>query len=534
MILQLNNLVLPFDHSEDELNNRVLKLLQIDCGLLLSLKIQRSSLDSRRGRPIRRVYSVLIEVRDDWDWDPLIQMLPNLSRWKPHSYQLPSSSGQRTLTRPIVVGSGPAGIFASLVLAEAGLEPLILERGEPVEIRTKHVGQFWAEGILNPESNVQFGEGGAGTFSDGKLGSRIKDKSGRREKILQTLVDAGAPPQILIDAKPHVGTANLAKVVRNLRLRITDLGGEYRFGAMVQDLIVDGCKLTGLVLASGERISSSAVILAVGHSARDTFEMLNARDIQLEAKPFSVGFRVEHPQGMIDLSQYGEQAGHPALPAADYQLSFHSSERRTVYSFCMCPGGFVIGAASEQNRVVTNGMSQFERNGLNANSALVVEVFPGDFSDEPLGGIALQRRWEKIAFELGGGNYHAPVQLVGDFLSGKPSNSLGQVSPTYRPGVTPVDLRVIYPAFVSRAVEEALPQFDRKIRGFARNDAVLTGVETRTSCPLRIVRGKDFQSVSLRGLYPAGEGSGYAGGIMSSAIDGMKAAEMIIQSVNRQ
>jgi len=419
------------------------------------------------------------------------------------------------------------------VLAEAGLEPLILERGEPVENRTNHVRQFWAEGVLNTESNVQFGEGGAGTFSDGKLGSRIKDKSGRREKILQTLVDAGAPPQILSDAKPHVGTAYLAKVVRNLRLRITDLGGEYQFGSKVHDLIIEDGDLKGVVLASGERLSSSLVILAVGHSARDTFEMLKARDIQLEAKPFSVGFRIEHPQEMIDQSQYGKQAGHPALPAADYQLSFHSSERRTVYSFCMCPGGYVIGAASEKNCVVTNGMSQFERSGRNSNSALVVEVFPGDFSGEPLGGIALQRRWENTAYELGGGNYQAPVQLVGDFLSGQPSYSLGQILATYRPGVSPVNLREIYPSFVSRAIEEALPQFDRKIRGFDRSDAVLTGVETRTSCPLRILRDKDFQSVSLRGLYPVGEGSGYAGGIMSSAIDGMKAAELIIQGISQ-
>ncbi|MEJ2447749.1 MAG: hypothetical protein P8Y37_07385 [Anaerolineales bacterium] len=368
MILQLKNLVLPFDHTQEELKNRVLQLLKIDSRLLLALDIQRSSLDSRRGRPIRRVYSVLIEVREDWDWDSLIQILPNLSKWKPHSYQLPSLSGKRPLTRPIVVGSGPAGIFASLVLAETGLEPLILERGEPVETRTKHVRQFWSESILNTESNVQFGEGGAGTFSDGKLGSRIKDKSGRREKVLLELVEAGAPQQILIDSKPHVGTAYLARVVPRLREKIQAMGGEYRFDSKVVNLLVENGAAQGVELDSGERISGSAVILAVGHSSRDTFEMLKTRGIALSAKPFSVGFRIEHPQLLIDQAQYGKQAGHPALEPADYQLSYRTSLGRTVYSFCMCPGGYVIGAASEEGTVVTNGMSQFERDGQNGRN----------------------------------------------------------------------------------------------------------------------------------------------------------------------
>ncbi|MFN2113696.1 MAG: NAD(P)/FAD-dependent oxidoreductase, partial [Anaerolineales bacterium] len=526
-MLQINNLALPFDHAQQDLEKAVRDFLGLGSQDFLEVIVQRCSLDSRKGRPIRKVYTVLARIANEEHLGPLVRKTSDLSYWKSQTYQAPVLIRKRSGLRPIVIGSGPAGIFASLILAEAGMEPLVLERGSPVSKRTQDVRRFWQEGILDLESNVQFGEGGAGTFSDGKLGSRIKDRSGRRDKILLELVDAGAPEQILVNSKPHIGTDMLAGVVQNLRIKICELGGEYRFGAKVADLEIEGRRIRGVVLGSGERLLSDAVILAVGHSARDTFSMLAERGIKLAPKPFSVGFRIEHPQGLIDRNQYGDKAGHPDLPTAEYQLSYRSSLGRTVYSFCMCPGGYVIGAASEFNMVVTNGMSEFQRDGLNANSALVVEVFPGDFDGEPLGGISLQRKWEQQAFLLGGGNYHAPAQLLGDFLSGRESTELGGISATYLPGIKLGNLRQAYPDYIIRAIEEALPVFDRKIRGFSRKDAVLTGVETRTSCPLRILRNEDFQSINLRGLFPAGEGSGYAGGIMSSAIDGIKAAEKV-------
>jgi uncharacterized FAD-dependent dehydrogenase len=380
---------------------------------------------------------------------------------------------------------------------------------------------------MNEESNVQFGEGGAGTFSDGKLTTRIKDRSQRTGKILQELASAGAPKEILIESKPHIGTANLVRVVKKLREKIEGLGGEYRFESRVDDLLLENDSAVGVVLSSGERISTSSIILAIGHSARDTFIMLKDRGVEMAPKPFSVGFRIEHLQSMIDQNQYGNHAGHPALGAADYQLSFRTSNGRAVYSFCMCPGGTVIAAASEMESIVTNGMSQFARDGENANSAIVAEVYPEDFSNEPLGGFEFQRLWERNAFNLGGSDYFAPVQLVDDFKNNHRSDQLGRVKPTYRPGVRLANLDEALPGQITAAIREALGKFNGRIPGFTDKDAVLTGVETRTSCPVRILRGKDGQSISVKGIFPAGEGSGYAGGIMSSAVDGIKAAENI-------
>lgn len=531
-MLKITNLSLPFDQPDQTLASVILRELGIQSQQLLSWSIQRRSLDARQNHPLRKIFSVIIEVADETSLQGKIEQDRNLSHWEETSYRSPGEGKAALKERPVVVGTGPAGLFAGLILAEAGLNPLLLERGKPVQVRTEDVKAFWRHGELDPESNVQFGEGGAGTFSDGKLGTRIKDKLGRREKVLRELVNAGAPRDILIDNKPHVGTANLVNVVARLRDRIEELGGEYRFGSRVADLLKDEEKLHGVILDSGERILSSSVILAIGHSARDTFTMLADRGVAITPKPFSVGFRIEHHQDLIDRSQYGKAAGHPALDAADYQLSYHTSSGRTVYSFCMCPGGTVIGAASEPHALVTNGMSQYERSGKNANSAIVVEVFPRDFKMDPLGGFAFQRFWEQNAYQLGGGGYHAPVQLVQDYLSGQATGRLGSVKPSYLPGIRLADLRGALPEYLTGPIAEALRVFDRKISGFIGPDAVFTGIETRTSCPLRIVRGKDFQSVSLQGLYPAGEGSGYAGGIMSSAIDGIKAAEMIIQAAS--
>ncbi len=528
-MIRLNSIKLPLEHTDTDLEKEILRLLNIPHKDLLSYRLLKRSLDARKGRPLRRVYSVVVEVADEGSLDRRVKKNPNLDYWEETAYQPPSIIANKMTGRPVVVGTGPAGIFAALILAEAGMDPLLLERGRKVQKRTADVAGFWRNGKLDRESNVQFGEGGAGTFSDGKLRTRVKDKHGRKEKILRELVDAGAPDEILIDSKPHVGTANLVRVVRNLRERIEDLGGEYKFGSRVDDLMISGGEIQGLVLASGEEIRASAVILALGHSARDTFAMLADRGVAIAPKTFSVGFRIEHPQLLIDRNQYGEAVGHPVLGAAEYQLSYRTSLGRTVYSFCMCPGGAVIGAASEEGRLVTNGMSQYERSGKNANSAIVAEIFPADYSGRPLGGLEMQRKWESKAFQVGGGDYHAPIQLVGDFLSRTPTITLGEIKPTYQPGVRPGDLYQVLPDYVTAAIAEALPIFEGKIAGFTRRDAVLTAVETRTSSPLRIVRGKDFQSITVRGLYPAGEGSGYAGGIMSSAIDGIKVAEKIVQ-----
>lgn len=533
-MIRITELILPFDHDEDDLRLAVLKTLGIETGQLKSVAISRSSLDARKKHAIRRVYTLYIETADEKQVLEKNAKNRKISRAPETKYNVPILIGKIKRHRPLVIGTGPAGIFAGLVLAEAGCSPLLIDRGKPVSERTRDTYNFWKTRELDSESNVQFGEGGAGTFSDGKLQTRVKDKLNRDKKILQELVLAGAPEEILFKNKPHIGTAKLVKVVENLRKKIVELGGEYQFQSRVVDLILERDQIKGVRLQSGEEIRSDHVILAIGHSARDTFKMLSRRGVQLEAKPFSVGFRIEHPQTVINQNQYGKQAGHPLLEAADYQLAHHSSLGRTVYSFCMCPGGLVIAASSEPGTVVTNGMSQYDRNERNANSAIVAEVVPADFKNNPLGGIEFQRHWEEKAFIQGGENFNAPCQLVGDFLSGKQSSALGSVQPSYLPGIKMADLRKSLPVFVVSAIQEALPEFEKRIRSFTLADAVLTGIETRTSSPVRILRGKDYQCISIRGLYPAGEGSGYAGGILSSAMDGIKAAEAMIKHMNEE
>jgi uncharacterized FAD-dependent dehydrogenase len=446
------------------------------------------------------------------------------------SYRFPARCPSSLRLRPLVIGAGPCGLFAALILAQMGFRPIIIERGKVVRERTKDTWGLWRRSILNPNSNVQFGEGGAGTFSDGKLHSGIKDHHHRDRKVLDELVKAGAPPEILSVAKPHVGTFRLVTVVESLRASIEALGGEYRFQSTVTDIEITGDgtrRVKGVVLESGERIAADHVVLAVGHSARDTFQMLCDRGVHIEAKPFSIGVRIEHPQSLIDRCRFGDNAGNKILGAADYKLVHHARNGRSVYSFCMCPGGTVVAAASEPDGVVTNGMSQYSRNERNANAGIVVATTPADYPDHPLAGIAFQRHWERRAFEAGGGTFAAPAQLVGDFLAGRPSTSLGTVVPSYKPGVRPTDLAQCLPDFAVAAIREALPVFDRQITGFAMHDAVMTGVEARTSSPIRIRRDDSLQSLNTSGLYPAGEGPGYAGGILSAGVDGIRIAEAV-------
>ena len=531
-MIRVSSVSLPLDHSEDALKTAISQRLGIDRSSILGWTVFKRSHDARGRGPIKAVYTIDVEVEAEepillrLDADPQVRATPDME------YRPVTRAKAPPRPRPIVIGMGPCGLFAGLVLAEMGFEPLILERGKPVRDRTVDTFAFWRDRRLDPESNVQFGEGGAGTFSDGKLYSQVRDPKHYGRKVMNEFVAAGAPPEILYEARPHIGTFKLVKVVEAMRRKMEGLGGEIRFETRVEDFEIESGNLRGLLLSSGEQIAAGQVILAIGHSARDTFRTLLKRGVAIEPKPFSIGFRIEHPQSQIDANRLGRHAGHPALGAADYRLSYACQRPdlvgRTVYSFCMCPGGTVVAAASEPGRVVTNGMSQYDRSERNANAGIVVDINPAsDFPGEALAGVELQRRFEAAAFEAGGSDYSAPGQLIGDLLAGRASTTFGKVLPSYEPGVRLGDLRDCAPEFVVEAIREALPHFDRKLRGFAREDALFTGVETRTSSPIRIRRDSDHESENVRGLYPAGEGAGFAGGILSAGIDGIRVAESV-------
>jgi len=526
-MIRLRDIALPFDHKEEALAGSILERLRIPEHRLLNFTVVHRSIDARRKDHVVAVYTIDVglsnepEVLSRFSQDIRISAAPCMN------YQPPEVGNIRGPS-PVVVGSGPCGLFVALILAQLGIEPVLIERGKDVRSRIRDVHAFWHKGRLDPESNVQFGEGGAGTFSDGKLTTQIKDKYNRSRKVLQEFVRAGAPEEILYQAKPHIGTDNLVKVVKNLRNTIISFGGQVRFETKLTGIKIADGKVAGAIVNDSNTIETDTIVLALGHSARDTFEMLAQLDIPLEAKPFSIGVRIEHPQSLVDNAQYGRFASHRLLGPAEYKLVHHCENGRSAYTFCMCPGGEVIAASSESGGVVTNGMSRYSRNHPNANSALLVGVSPPDFgSANPLAGIEFQRKWEREAFDTGGNNYFAPVQLVGDFLSGRPSHSLGEVCPSYTPGTTPCDLAECLPGFVVETLRLAIPQMDKKLKGFARNDAVITAVESRSSSPIRIVRDETLQSPHVKGLYPAGEGAGYAGGIISTAIDGIKIAEAI-------
>ena len=515
---RLTELRLPLSHTEAELRTAIAAGFGVPEGAIISYNVFRRAWDARKKNAVTLVYTIDAELALDTS---------NGTPSPDVSYKFVAQTTARPKKRPVVIGAGPCGLLAALILAEMGFCPLILERGKVVRERTKDTWGLWRRGVLNPASNVQFGEGGAGTFSDGKLYSQIKDPRHLGRKVLTEFVEAGAPEEILYVAKPHIGTFRLVTMVESIRAKIIALGGEYRFGAHVTDFDIRDGQMQGLTLADGEYIETNHVVLAVGHSARDTFEVLHQRGVFMEQKPFSIGFRVEHPQGMIDRHRFGPSAGNPILGAADYKLVHHAKNGRSVYSFCMCPGGTVVAATSEPERVVTNGMSQYSRAERNANAGIVVGITPKDYPGNVLAGVEFQRRWESAAFVAGGGGYKAPAQLVGDFIAGQASRDFGEVLPSYKPGVHLTDLAPTLPDYAIAAIREALPAFGKTIPGFDRFDAVLTGVETRTSSPVRITRGKDFCSLSTQGLYPAGEGAGYAGGILSAGVDGIKVAEAI-------
>ena len=567
-MIRLSELKFPLDHNPPDLHAKACAVLGVDKNGIASLQVFKRSYDARKAE-LLVVYTVDVALQPAALEQSLLQQLAgnaHVSRSPDMAYRPVAQAPANLKLRPVVVGFGPCGMFAALVLAQMGFKPIVLERGTTVRQRTKDTWALWRKNILNPESNVQFGEGGAGTFSDGKLYSQIKDPRFLGRKVMQEFVKAGAPDDILTEAHPHIGTFKLVKVVENLRDQITALGGEIRFQQCVVDISTKPSATTGKDLqvrsltvqdwgkGSVYELPADHVVIALGHSARDTFAMLYRQHVFMQAKPISVGFRIEHPQGLIDRARWGRHAGHPLLGAAEYRLVHHASNGRSVYSFCMCPGGTVVAATSEPGRVVTNGMSQYSRNERNANAGLVVGVEPGDYPTDtasfqaafgdsvdpkkrggdkfhPLSGVVFQRLLESYAFVLGGGTYEAPGQLVGDFLAGTPSHQLGEVVPSYKPGVHLGNLANALPGYAITALREAVPAFGKKIKGFDRPDAVLTGVETRTSSPLRIPRGADLQSVNVVGLYPAGEGAGYAGGILSAGVDGIKVAEAVALSI---
>ncbi len=533
-MLRLTEVKLPLSHPEKDLKTAILRRLDVHVDDLISYSIFRRSYDARKPSAIIFSYTVDVEVRNEGALLQRFHADKHVSPTPDMSYRWVTRAPTGLTSRPIVIGTGPCGMFSALILAQMGFRPIVLERGKAVRDRTKDTFGLWRQGKLDPESNVQFGEGGAGTFSDGKLHSQIKDPNHYGRKVLAEFVKAGAPEEIMYVSKPHIGTFRLVRVVEAMRASIEALGGEMRFQSKVEDIVIEGERVRGVRLADDQFIAGDHVVLAVGHSARDTFDMLQKRGVYMEAKAFSMGFRIEHPQAMIDRCRFGKSAGNPQLGAADYKLVHHCKNGRSVYSFCMCPGGTVVAAASERGHVVTNGMSQYSRNERNANSGIVVGVTPADYPEGPLAGIDLQRQWEARAFELGGSNYHAPAQKVGDFLAGRPSTTLGVVVPSYAPAVKLCDLSTALPDYAIEAIKEAIPAFDRQLKGFAMCDAILTGVETRTSSPVRIKRRDDFQSLNVSGLYPAGEGAGYAGGILSAAIDGIQVAEAVGLSMAKQ
>ena len=536
-MIRLTDLRLPLDHPPEALAPAAARRLGVAPEAIRELTVCRRGYDARKRTNIVSVYTLDLTLADEAEVlhrlaaDPQVRPTPDLS------YHYVARAPEQLELRPVVVGAGPCGLFAALTLAQMGFRPIILERGREVRQRTKDTWGLWRRGVLDPESNVQFGEGGAGTFSDGKLYSGVKEANRLGRRVLTEFVAAGAPAEILTSSKPHIGTFRLVSMVEAMRATIEGLGGEYRFGTKVEDFDIEtradaSRQLRGLHLAGGGHLRAEHVVLALGHSARDTFAALHARGVFIEAKPFSLGVRIEHPQALIDRARFGDFAKHPLLGAADYKLVHHAGDQRSVYSFCMCPGGRVVAATSEPGQVVTNGMSQYSRAEFNANAGIVVGVTPErDFPGGPLAGIALQRQWEARAFAAGGGGYAAPAQRVADFLAGRASVALGTVVPSYQPGIAPADLAACLPDFVVGAIRAALPAFDRQIPGFAMADAVMTGVETRTSAPLRLRRDASLQSVNTAGLYPAGEGAGYAGGILSAAVDGIKVAEAVARAM---
>ena len=535
-MLRITELVLPLDHDPTALATSVCRKLQIGPADLLDWAIARRGYDARRRSAIRLVYTIDARVRDEPAVLARVGRDAHVGPAPDTRYRFTARAPAGNAERPVVIGCGPCGLLAALTLAEMGFNPIILERGPPVRVRTRDTWALWRRAELTPESNVQFGEGGAGTFSDGKLYSGIKDPRHLGRKVLTAFVEAGAPEEILFLSKPHIGTFRLVTVVEGLRAKIEALGGEYRFGARIDDLEIetraDGTRrMRGVMLADGTRIAASHVVLAIGHSARDTFHMLARNLVPMAPKPFSIGVRIEHPQRLIDTARFGAAAGNRLLGAADYKLVHHAGNGRSVYSFCMCPGGRVVAATSEAGCVATNGMSQYSRAAFNANAGLVVGITPADYPGDALAGIEFQRAWERRAFAAGGGTYAAPCQLVGDFLAGRESVSLGSVTPSYRPGTQPADLAACLPDYAVTAMREALAAFDRTLPGFGMHDAVMTGVETRTSSPVRITRDAGGQSIGVAGLFPAGEGAGYAGGILSAGVDGIRIAEAVAASI---
>ena len=540
-MIRLTELKLPLDHAPDALVQLIAQTLGIAGSAIASHTIYKRSYDARKQK-LLLVYICDVQLTDSLQEAALLKQFESTPHIRPtpdQAYYPVARLDVPPAIRPVVVGFGPCGIFAALLLAQMGFKPIVLERGKKVRERTKDTWGLWRKKVLNPESNVQFGEGGAGTFSDGKLWSQIKDPRHLGRKVMMEFVKAGAPEEILLVSKPHIGTFKLVKVVEHMREQIIALGGEVRFEQRLKDVLIEDGQIRGLVVQNltgntSYEMPADHVVLALGHSSRDTVAMLHERGVFMEAKPFSIGFRIEHPQGMIDRARLGQHAGHPLLGAADYKLVHHASNQRSVYSFCMCPGGTVVAATSEVGRVVTNGMSQYSRNERNANAGIVVGITPADYPlnvAKPLAGIEFQRQLESHAFTLGGSNYEAPGQLVGDFLQARASTQLGSVEPSYKPGVLMTDLTSALPPYAIAAMREAIPEFGKKIRGFDMHDAVLTGVETRTSSPLRITRGGDFQSLNVKGLYPAGEGASYAGGILSAGVDGIEVAEAVARSI---